>query len=137
MGDWTKRFGLKGKHALVTGASKGIGLETCKVLADAGADIAAVGRDRHDATASRRWSWRVAKSMPSAQIPRQTPMLTAAAPGENPSSTCTRIPSTIQVSGFSSATRWYQPDINCTGKNALDRNNRMKTSGKNPCTASG
>lgn len=46
MGDWTKRFGLKGKHALVTGASKGIGLETCKVLADAGADIAAVGRDR-------------------------------------------------------------------------------------------
>ena len=46
MGEWTKRFGLKGKHALVTGASKGIGLETCKVLADAGADIAAVGRDR-------------------------------------------------------------------------------------------
>ena len=28
-----------------TGATKGIGLETCKVLADAGADIAAVGRD--------------------------------------------------------------------------------------------
>jgi NAD(P)-dependent dehydrogenase (short-subunit alcohol dehydrogenase family) len=46
MGEWTKRFGLKGKHALVTGASKGIGLETAKVLADAGADIAAVGRDR-------------------------------------------------------------------------------------------
>ena len=46
MGDWTKRFGLKGKHALVTGASKGIGIETCKVLTDAGADIAAVGRDR-------------------------------------------------------------------------------------------
>jgi len=46
MGDWTERFGLKGKHALVTGASNGIGLETCKVLADAGADIGAVGRDR-------------------------------------------------------------------------------------------
>jgi NAD(P)-dependent dehydrogenase (short-subunit alcohol dehydrogenase family) len=30
----------------VTGATKGIGSETCKVLADAGADIAAVGRDR-------------------------------------------------------------------------------------------
>ena len=30
----------------MTGASKGIGLETCKVLADAGADIAAVGRDQ-------------------------------------------------------------------------------------------
>ena len=29
----------------MTGATKGIGLETCKVLADAGADIAAVGRD--------------------------------------------------------------------------------------------
>jgi 2-deoxy-D-gluconate 3-dehydrogenase len=45
MGDWTKRFGLEGKCALVTGATKGIGYETCKVLADAGADIAAVGRD--------------------------------------------------------------------------------------------
>jgi 2-deoxy-D-gluconate 3-dehydrogenase len=30
----------------VTGATKGIGFETCKVLADAGADIAAVGRDQ-------------------------------------------------------------------------------------------
>jgi 2-deoxy-D-gluconate 3-dehydrogenase len=45
MGEWTKRFELTGKHALVTGATKGIGLEACKVLADAGADIAAVGRD--------------------------------------------------------------------------------------------
>jgi 2-deoxy-D-gluconate 3-dehydrogenase len=41
-----KRFALDGKSALVTGATKGIGMETCKVLADAGADIAAVGRDR-------------------------------------------------------------------------------------------
>lgn len=45
MANWEKRFGLAGKTALVTGATKGIGLETCKVLADAGADIAAVGRD--------------------------------------------------------------------------------------------
>lgn len=45
MADWTKRFSLDGKAALVTGATKGIGLETCKVLADAGADIAAIGRD--------------------------------------------------------------------------------------------
>ena len=45
MGEWVKRFALDGKAALVTGATKGIGLETCKVLADAGADIAAVGRD--------------------------------------------------------------------------------------------
>ena len=45
MGEWVKRFGLAGKRALVTGATRGIGFETCKVLADAGADIAAVGRD--------------------------------------------------------------------------------------------
>jgi NAD(P)-dependent dehydrogenase (short-subunit alcohol dehydrogenase family) len=45
MTEWNSRFGLAGKRALVTGATKGIGLETCKVLADAGADIAAVGRD--------------------------------------------------------------------------------------------
>jgi NAD(P)-dependent dehydrogenase (short-subunit alcohol dehydrogenase family) len=46
MAEWTKRFGLAGKRAMVTGASKGIGFETCKVLADAGADIVAVGRDQ-------------------------------------------------------------------------------------------
>jgi NAD(P)-dependent dehydrogenase (short-subunit alcohol dehydrogenase family) len=42
---WTKRFDLTGKIAMVTGATKGIGLEACKVLSDAGADIVAVGRD--------------------------------------------------------------------------------------------
>jgi NAD(P)-dependent dehydrogenase (short-subunit alcohol dehydrogenase family) len=46
MAEWTKRFGVEGKRALVTGATKGIGFEICKVLADAGADIAAVGRDK-------------------------------------------------------------------------------------------
>lgn len=46
MTDWIKRFALTGKVALVTGATKGIGLDICKVLADAGADIAAVGRDK-------------------------------------------------------------------------------------------
>jgi len=45
MPQWTKRFSLEGRRALVTGATKGIGFETCRVLADAGADIAAVGRD--------------------------------------------------------------------------------------------
>jgi NAD(P)-dependent dehydrogenase (short-subunit alcohol dehydrogenase family) len=45
MADWIKRFSLTGKAALVTGATKGIGFDICKVLADAGADIAAVGRD--------------------------------------------------------------------------------------------
>ena len=45
MSDFTNRFSVTGKRALVTGATKGIGLEICRVLADAGADIAAVGRD--------------------------------------------------------------------------------------------
>ena len=45
MSDFTNRFNVSGKRALVTGATKGIGLEICRVLADAGADIAAVGRD--------------------------------------------------------------------------------------------
>jgi NAD(P)-dependent dehydrogenase (short-subunit alcohol dehydrogenase family) len=45
MADWDKRFSLAGQRALVTGATKGIGFEACKVLADAGCDIVAVGRD--------------------------------------------------------------------------------------------
>jgi len=45
MADWINRHSLHGKRALVTGATKGIGFEACRVLADAGADIAAVGRD--------------------------------------------------------------------------------------------
>jgi NAD(P)-dependent dehydrogenase (short-subunit alcohol dehydrogenase family) len=46
MSDWQERHGLRGKRILVTGATKGIGFEACKVLADAGADIVAVGRDK-------------------------------------------------------------------------------------------
>lgn len=46
MSSLVERFSLTGKTALVTGASKGIGFETCAVLAEAGAEIAAVARDR-------------------------------------------------------------------------------------------
>jgi 2-deoxy-D-gluconate 3-dehydrogenase len=46
MPEFTQRFSLTSKRALVTGASKGIGREICRVLADAGADIVAVARDR-------------------------------------------------------------------------------------------
>ncbi len=40
------RFSIAGRKALITGASKGIGAEICRVFAEAGADIAAVARDR-------------------------------------------------------------------------------------------
>ncbi len=40
------RFAVQGKRALVTGGSKGIGAEAAVVLAQAGADVAVVGRDR-------------------------------------------------------------------------------------------
>lgn len=45
MPDWTDRFSLTGRKALITGASKGIGAEIAEVFADAGADIVAVARD--------------------------------------------------------------------------------------------
>ena len=45
MTGYTSRFTLEGKRALVTGASKGIGAEIAAVFADAGADVALVGRD--------------------------------------------------------------------------------------------
>jgi NAD(P)-dependent dehydrogenase (short-subunit alcohol dehydrogenase family) len=45
MEDWTERFSLAGRTALVTGASKGLGAEICRVFANAGADIIATARD--------------------------------------------------------------------------------------------
>ena len=43
---WADRFSLSGKKAVVTGATKGIGHEICRVFAEAGADIVAMGRDQ-------------------------------------------------------------------------------------------
>src|SRR5262245_32138451 len=48
------RFSVVGKRALVTGASKGLGAEIAKVLAEAGADVAIVGRDASGLEATRR-----------------------------------------------------------------------------------
>jgi 2-deoxy-D-gluconate 3-dehydrogenase len=48
MNEWQNRFSITGKRVLVTGASKGIGYTTSIVLADAGADIVIVGRDKKD-----------------------------------------------------------------------------------------
>ena len=45
MAGYIDRISLAGRTAMVTGASKGIGLEVCGVLAEAGADIVAVARD--------------------------------------------------------------------------------------------
>jgi NAD(P)-dependent dehydrogenase (short-subunit alcohol dehydrogenase family) len=49
---WQDRFSLKGRNAMVTGASKGIGAEIARVFADAGADIVALGRDKADLAAT-------------------------------------------------------------------------------------
>ena len=54
MSDYVKRFSVEGKRALVTGASRGIGAEIAAVLADAGADVAIVGRDAEGLAATRK-----------------------------------------------------------------------------------
>ena len=45
MTNYMDRFTVSGKKALVTGGSKGIGVDIAIVLAQAGADVAIVGRD--------------------------------------------------------------------------------------------
>jgi NAD(P)-dependent dehydrogenase (short-subunit alcohol dehydrogenase family) len=52
--DRASRFSLQGKKALVTGASRGIGVEIATVFADAGADVAIVGRDAEGLEATRQ-----------------------------------------------------------------------------------
>jgi 2-deoxy-D-gluconate 3-dehydrogenase len=54
MSDYADRFSVEGKRALVTGASKGIGAEIAVVLADAGADVAIVGRDQQGLDATKQ-----------------------------------------------------------------------------------
>lgn len=53
MSDFATRFSLVGKRALVTGGSRGLGAEIAAVLADAGADLALVGRDAQGLEATR------------------------------------------------------------------------------------
>ncbi len=76
MAEWQKRFSIAGKSALVTGASRGIGAEICRVFADAGADIVAVARDEQalgDVAAEVRATGRkchvIAADLASAQGP--------------------------------------------------------------------
>jgi 2-deoxy-D-gluconate 3-dehydrogenase len=45
MDSYLSRFSISGKRALVTGGSKGIGAAVAQVLAEAGAEVAIVGRD--------------------------------------------------------------------------------------------
>jgi len=53
MDDYRERFSVTGKKALVTGGSKGIGRVAARVLAEAGADVAIVGRDLEGLAASK------------------------------------------------------------------------------------
>jgi len=46
MTDISTRFSLEGKVAVVTGASRGLGVTICETLSAAGADIVAIARDK-------------------------------------------------------------------------------------------
>ena len=50
---YAERFSVPGKRALVTGGSKGIGAVASRVLAEAGADLAIVGRDQEGLEATK------------------------------------------------------------------------------------
>ena len=48
MGLFLKDINLKGKTALITGATKGLGRGTALAIAEAGGDIIAVGRNQNE-----------------------------------------------------------------------------------------
>ena len=48
MGLFLKDINLKGKTALITGATKGLGRGTALAIAEAGGDIIAVGRSQNE-----------------------------------------------------------------------------------------
>ena len=48
MGLFLKDINLKGKTALITGATKGLGRGTAQAIAEAGGDIIAVGRNQNE-----------------------------------------------------------------------------------------
>ena len=104
MSDWIKRFSLDGKTALVTGATKGIGLETCKVLADAGADIAAVGRDAAGLERSRPRS----RPRAGAASPIAADMAAARGP-ERAAQEALEAFGTIDILVNNAASRWIEP----------------------------
>ena len=54
MSEFVERFSLKDRRALITGASRGLGAEIAVVLADAGADVALVGRDQQGLKATQQ-----------------------------------------------------------------------------------
>jgi NAD(P)-dependent dehydrogenase (short-subunit alcohol dehydrogenase family) len=53
MSTYIERFSVVGKKALVTGGSKGIGAVAARVLAEAGADVVIVGRDKRGLAETR------------------------------------------------------------------------------------
>ena len=48
MGMYLKDINLKGKTALITGATKGLGRGTAQAIAEAGGNIIALGRNQNE-----------------------------------------------------------------------------------------